>query len=179
MEAPTTGSSCLYCLEPIKPGARRCPHCQSWQSRWAADSAHPKLELALVVSGLVILAGLVLAWSLLARHDASADLAPGVASSLRVTEATIVGTGPGRVGPLAIVGTIANTGNADAKGPYLQVQLFDAGGALLDNFSARAYALIVPAHGQTSFKVVDPAPLHAASDYARCTVEVRWADKAR
>ena len=78
-----------------------------------------------------------------------------------------------------MVGTIVNQGEVGWRSPYLQVELYDATGALVDNFSARVSALVIPAHSESAFKVVDRANLREPAQYARCTVAVRWAARIR
>ncbi len=179
MESTSLDSTCIYCRESIKPGARRCPHCQSWQSRWAADSANPRLELTLVAVGLVVLAGLVLVWALGGLDRSAAEAQADPAIDLMVTEASVVPGEPGAGARLAVVGTIVNQGEIGWRSPYLQVELYDETGALVDNFSARAGALFIPAHSESTFKVVDRVNLREPSQYARCEVSVRWADRVR
>ncbi len=52
-DAPRS-ESCLHCLEPVRPGARRCPSRLASQSRWAGESQNPRLELALLIGGAMV-----------------------------------------------------------------------------------------------------------------------------
>lgn len=178
MESPQSRATCMYCLEPINPGARRCPRCSSWQSRWAADSANPRLELTLVVAGAVVLAGLVLVWALLGPGRAALS-AQDPEVDLVVTAAELVPPEPGTGARTVVVGTIANRGRVGWRSPYLHVELYDAAGELVDNFSARPGSLAIPAGTESSFKVIDRTNLADPARYARCVVEVRAADRIR
>ena len=45
--AKSTGL-CPFCREPVKVGAKKCPHCHQWQGRWAF-AYHPPVMLALLM----------------------------------------------------------------------------------------------------------------------------------
>jgi hypothetical protein len=177
VDAPKS-ESCIHCLEPIRPGARRCPSCLAWQSRWAGESQNPRLELALLFGGAIVAMLLVAGVYGVGRSRRTeaprgfrAD-AMSVPAPVRVVRPQGGGTG------IVLVGTIRNPTETSWRDPYLQVTCRDRDGVRIDAFAARAGGVFVPAKGTASFKVVEPTPLREPAEYAACRVEIRWAVRA-
>ncbi len=173
-EETAADAVCIHCREPIRVSARRCPKCLSWQSRWAADSQNPRLELSLLVAGLAVVAAL---FTWLYAFGAGRPPAPPPQPSLQM-EVVDVTPVPRHDGALAVVGTMRNRSAAAWRDPFLQIRCFSRAGQPVDAFATRAYALFLPAGTDTPFKIVDQTPLHDLSEYASCTVEVRSAQRA-
>lgn len=170
---------CLHCRESIRAGATRCPHCMAWQSRWAGDSQNPRLELALLTSGVAVVALIV--GGMYASEGKSRkpdERASFDASCLNVTGVRPVLVGASDRRMLAVVGTLKNRSTTAWRDPYLQVECVDRKGNVVETFSSRALNFVVPAKGIGTFKVVETMPLKDPSESFRCTVEVRWANRA-
>lgn len=169
---------CIHCREPIHPKATRCPRCLAWQSRWAGDSQSPRLELALLVGGVVVVA-LLGVWLYRVGSPRGREVPRAfVRGSMVVVEAAPVRLGSGDRKGLAVVGTVRNATATAWRDPYLQVRCFDREGKAIDTFPARAIGLVVPASGRAPFKVVEGAPLRDPAEYGSCKVDVTWAVRA-
>ncbi len=176
MEA--TGNSdqplCLHCQEPIRPGARRCPSCLSWQSRWAGDSQNPRLEIVLGLVAAVVAVALFLGWAV--TKDAPDSESDAVTVELEVVSADLRLPVDADRGFIAVVGEVVNRGEVGRKNVYFQVECFDAQDRRIDAFATRSYPLVVLPGERSRFKLVESHPLAEPDSYARCSVEVRWAD---
>lgn len=171
-------SCCMHCREPIQPGATRCPRCLAWQSRWAGDSQSPRLELALLVGGVALVA-LLGAWLYWVGSSRVREAPRGfVRGSIVVVEASPVRPGSGERKGLAVVGIVKNTTATAWRDPYLQVQCFDREGKAIETFPARASGLVIPASGRAPFRVFEPTPLGDPAEYGSCKVDVTWAVRA-
>ncbi|HQP88451.1 MAG TPA: FxLYD domain-containing protein [Thermoanaerobaculia bacterium] len=174
----SNGETCIHCREPIRPGARRCPSCLAWQSRWAGDSQNPRLELAFLIGGAIaaaFLAAVVYGVGRSRNPSPSLSLRP---DAMSVPEPVSVVKPPGGRGGIAVVGTIRNPTRATWRDPYLQVTCRNRDGNTIDAFAARAGGVVVPSNGSASFKVVEATTLQDPAEYAACRVEVRWAVRA-
>ena len=167
--------TCIHCCEPIRPGARRCPSCLSWQSRWGADSRDPGLEIALVGGLVVAVAIMVIAWAYLTRTDTDKTHTGNRAAGLEIVESDlkIVGRGGNRY--IVVVGTVRNQSDVALRNVYFYVQFLDASGKTIDSFYTRLNTMVVPAGSEAPFKLADQSPLRDAGEYASCSVEIRSA----
>ena len=174
---PAESSRCIHCRAPIAPGASRCARCLSWQSRWAGDSQNPRLELLLLGVGAALVA--VLAVWLYAFGSPKPKETPRgfVAGPISVLNASVVPRGPGGAPAVAVTGTLRNGSTSTWRDMYLYVRAFDAKGNEIDTFPARTIGLVLPPGTDTNFRVIEGGLLREPADYARCTVEVRWATR--
>jgi len=162
-------SRCMHCLEAIRKGARRCPHCRSWQSRWAADAQNPRIELLVLVLAVVAAVGLLAAWMHLSNERFQRGDA---ASAIEIVESRVVPQN----GSLAVIGTVRNLTSVHWRNIYFNAECFDSDGELIDTFDIRSPYLVLTPDDEASFRGVYRQPLHVPSLYHRCSVEVRWAD---
>jgi hypothetical protein len=175
MDSNTATPTCIHCCEPIRPGAKRCPSCLSWQSRWAADSRHPGLEIALVGGLVVAMAIMVIAWAYLTRADAAKAPTGNQAASLKIVEANLEIVERGNRHYIVVVGAVSNQSDVALRDIYFFVQFLDARGNIIDASYARLHTMVVPAWSETPFKLPDQNPLRGLEEYASCSVEIRSA----
>jgi hypothetical protein len=175
MDSNDATPTCIHCREPIRPGARRCPSCLSWQSRWGADARNPGLEIALVGGLVVAMAILVVGWVYLTRADTAKPRAGNQAESLEVLETDLKIAGRRGNRYIVVVGRVRNQSDVALRNVYFFVQFFDAGGNAIDSLDSRLSAMVVPAGSEAPFKLVDKSPLRDLEEYASCSVEVRFA----
>ncbi len=178
MEELVEESVCMQCREAIRPGARRCPSCLSWQSGWAGDAQHPFLELGIVVALVTAISVLSGGWLLL-REKMPPVSAADPRVDIEVLAPTLVPLG-GEAGTfLAITGRIVNHGDRGWRNLYMRVSFYDREGEQIDTFSGRAYTLVLAARSEVMFKLIDNWPIRPLADYASCTVEVSWAQETK
>ena len=169
-------ATCLHCLEPMRPGARRCPKCLSWQSKWAADSQNPRLEVAIIVIGIGLLAAMLLV--LLQQQNREIEPAEGITrgfEALVVDEVECVPVQYEIYRYVSVVGKVENPTGTEFSGPFFYVRFYDDSDVLIDVVSLRDYALVIPANGSARFKIGDRWLTRDADEYARCEVELTWA----
>ncbi len=174
-EAMDKAPSCRYCHETIQPGARRCPWCLSWQSRWGGDAKNPLAELLLLAGGTVLICTLLVVWMVMGGKQEGGTEGPDPVTQIRVGEPVIVTHEEDCNRYLAVVGEVENLADAAWRNVYFQVRLLDAEGALIESFNTREWALVLPPRGSGSFKLVNREPLADLDEYAACEVTVRWA----
>ena len=172
------GERCIHCLEPIRAGARRCPSCLAWQSRWAGESQNPRLELALLIGGATVAMLLAVGVYGVGRSRRTEAPRASRADAMTVPAPVSVVRPQGGGTGIVVVGTIRNPTETSWRDPYLQVTCRDRDGVRIDAFAARAGGVFVPAKGTASFKVVEPTPLREPEQYVACRVEIRWAVRA-
>lgn len=175
MDSDDATPTCIHCCEPIRPAARRCPSCLSWQSRWAADSRHPGLEIALVGGLVVAMAIMIIAWAYLTRADSARARAGNQAASLEIVESELKIVGRDRQRHIVVVGAVSNRSNVALRDIYFYVQFLDASGNTIDAFHTRLHNMVVPAGSEAPFKLADRSPLRDLEEYASCSVEIRFA----
>jgi hypothetical protein len=173
----TTETRCLHCLEPIAPGARRCPHCLSWQRRWAGDSQNPLLELIVVAVGLLVVAAVIVLWLASGPQELPPERTAAELAELVVSDAEILAPEGGDRSFVAVLGRVENHGQSTWRNLYFRVDLLDSDGRLVDTFNGRAYSLVLEPGAEQPFKVADYAPIHDLDAYDGCRVEVTWAQR--
>jgi hypothetical protein len=178
MDSNDATPTCIHCCEPIRPGAKRCPSCLSWQSRWGADSRNPGLEIALVGGLVVAMAIMAIAWAYLTRADTAKTNTGNQAANLEIVESDlkIVGRGGNRY--IVVVGTVSNQSDVALRNLYFYVQFLDASGNTIDSLNTRLNTMVVPAGSEAPFKLADKSPLRGLEEYASCSVEIRFASAA-
>lgn len=163
---------CIHCLEEIREGARRCPHCSSWQSRWLADPQSPRsqvLLLGIIVAGLALI---ILAVPAILQEGPDDRLQAGEA--LSVGESELIALQRDGENQVAVVGVLANISRQAWTNIFFQVLLFDANDRVIDTFAERSEGLVVPSRGVTHFRLIAPAAREPTT-YHRHEVHVRWA----
>jgi len=175
MDSNNATPTCIHCCEPIRPGAKRCPSCLSWQSRWVADSRHPGLEIALVGGLVVAMAIMIIAWAYLTRADAAKAPTGNQAASLEIVEAGLEIVERGGKRKIVVVGAVSNQSDVALRDIYFFVQFLDARGNAIDAFYTRLHTMVVPAGSEALFKLEDRSPLRELEEYASCSVEIRFA----
>ena len=175
MDSNDATPTCIHCCEPIRPGAKRCPSCLSWQSRWGADSRNPGLEIALVGGLVVAMAIMVIAWAYLTRTDTAKTHTGNRAASLKIVESDLKIVERGGKRNIVVVGTVSNQSDVALRNVHYYVQFLDASGNTIDSLHTRLNTMVVPAGSEVPFKLADKSPLRDLEEYASCSVEVRFA----
>jgi hypothetical protein len=156
---------CSSCREAITAGARKCPHCHAWQSRFAVwfHRLAPFLAfLPLVFLVLIFRDG----FRSSANFSAYRDSLIVVKSTAHYSDAAE------KCGAMiSVIGTIRNNSDVPWKDLYLEVRYFDSAGTMVDTQSAEQYDLLIPAGGEVAFRVRGPA-IRAEQDYVSHKVTI-------
>jgi hypothetical protein len=170
-----TSSLCPFCREPVKPDARKCPHCHQWQGRSAAFFYHPAVLIAFVLLPMMAFFALP-GRNILPQGEnfaASRDQLVIVQSGMHHS------AGDEKCGPsISVIGTIRNESNIGWKDVYLEAQYFDGSGTLIDTIGQEQYGLVVPPHEEVAFRIRGTAA-RGEKEYASHKVFVRSARDAR
>jgi hypothetical protein len=151
----STTKTCQTCREPINADARVCPHCRRWQATYAvAIYGFLGVYVACAV-GLQLWAASSHS-SILGSEPFAKD-----ASELSIVESSMHYGAEGKCNNISTIGTIRNIGDIPWENLKLEVRYSDAAGNLIDTESSEEYGLVVPAHGESAFR------LRAAADKPR------------
>jgi hypothetical protein len=164
---------CPFCREPVKLGARKCPHCHQWQGHRAL-AHHPAVQVALMM--LPVLAFFFFTRQRFATHESFSGYRDQIAV---VQSAMHYQSTDDKCGPtISVIGKIKNNSDVPWKDVYLEAQYFDAGGTMIDANGAEQYGLALPPHEEVAFRLRGVAD-RAERDYATHKVFVRSARDAR
>lgn len=75
------------------------------------------------------------------------------ASELRIVESRMHYNVEGKCSNISTIGKIRNIGGIPWKDLKLEVRYFDAAGNLIDTESSEEFGLVVPAHGESAFRI--------------------------
>ena len=148
----TESKTCPLCCEPVRPGARKCPHCHHFLNKWVLAAYHPLVAISPLL--LMFAVGCYLLARALHR---GADF-ESFRSQVRVTRSELeFGELPPPAGQtVAVVGTIQNDSTIGWKDLVIEARFFDASHKLIDTRQKRDYVLSLPARGDCAFKFTQP-----------------------
>jgi len=170
---------CVDCKEEIKPDARRCPRCGSWQSKWVSDLQNPKVSLGLLVFFLALVLGLYpflnywMPSSVLERPKFS-----DFQQELVIVDSEMRTYRQGEYIRIAIMGQLANRSPHAWERFRFHVELFNSEDELIDILEDSAFSLVLPPDSQTNFRIVGSAS-REPEEYVKHTVTIRAADVER
>lgn len=172
-ETSESAGLCPFCREPIKARAKRCPHCQQWQGRWAL-AYHPAVMIALLMIP-------ILAFSVITRRQfSSRENFIGYVDQIAVLESSMhYQASDEKCGPtISAIGKIRNNSDVAWKDIYLEAQYFDSGGTMIDANGGEQYGLTLPPHQEVAFRIRGAAD-RGEQEYASHKVFVRSARDGR
>jgi hypothetical protein len=165
---------CYQCGEEIKEIARKCPHCQSWQTGIGAAMANPaKAALLAIVPMLFIL---LWSWFWIGPRRDKNEFEKHRAE-VTVTSSKMTWSKEEDGNFISIIGTLKNDGNVKWNNLQLEAQYFNPAGILIDTQSDRNYDIILLPHSEHAFRMRDYAD-KPASEYATHKVFIRDAENA-
>ncbi len=170
---------CVDCKEEIKPDARRCPRCGSWQSKWVSDLQNPKVSLGLLVFFLALVLGLYpflnywMPSSVLERPKFS-----DFQQELVIVDSEMRTYRQGEYIRIAIMGQLANRSPHAWERFRFHMELFNSEDELIDILEDSAFSLVLPPDSQTNFRIVGSAS-REPEEYVKHTVTIRAADVER
>jgi hypothetical protein len=163
---------CPLCCEPVKPAARKCPHCQHYLNKWVLVAYHPLV--AVIPMLLMFFVGFY--WlSQIFDHGQNFE---AFRSQITITHSELR-FGELKTGPtVAVVGVLHNESNVAWKDVALEVQFFDKSHKLVDTKQRPDYYMMLPPKKDCTFKISQPREFEAA-DYASHEVRVITAKDAK
>lgn len=142
MDAPAATKICKMCCMDIPQQARKCPHCQHFQSSWAL--------IAIVTTACLPLVGFLLLFSTIFDRGESFE---SYDAQIAVAD-TEIRFGDTKSGATVVVmGTIKNTSKISWKQIAFHVDFMDADGRRMDVAEKEEYFFRLPANATSSFKL--------------------------
>jgi hypothetical protein len=147
----TETKTCKACAEDIRATAKVCPHCR--QSQWLLFSRSPLIVIPLSV---------ILFFAILTLMTPNrAVFTPGAKFQDHAGEIVVRESSFGfddcstckSALQVTTVGVLDNTGEHSWERLSFEVRYLDAAGQLIDTVSSHEYSLVVPARGETAFRV--------------------------
>jgi len=164
--------TCPLCCEPVRPAARKCPHCHHYLNKWVLAAYHPLIA----ISPMLLMFGI--GFYLLSRALDRGESFEAFRSQVHITHSELQ-MGELREGPtVAVVGTIHNDSAIAWKDMTIEVQFFDKSHKLIDTKQRRDYLLSLPPKEDCAFKVSQPREFNLA-DYASHEVRIISARDAK
>ena len=167
---------CVDCKEEIKPDAKRCPHCGSWQSRWLSDMQSPKVTfgfLAFIFLGFYLFLSYWIPSSVVERPKFS-----DFQQELVIVDSEMRTYRQGEYIRIAVMGQLANRSPHAWERFRFHVELFNSEDELIDILEDSAFSLVLPPDSQTNFRIVGSAS-REPEEYVKHTVTIRAADVER
>lgn len=164
---------CKTCAEQIQAAAKVCPHCRQGQSILYRRS---RLAAALLYGLMffVILSALMPDWDTFPAGEDFRDHSGEIVVRDSSFEFGDCGTCNGAL-QITTVGMLDNTGERTWKELQFEVQYYDEAGELIDAISSREYSMVLPAGGETAFRV-KAAAAKPREQYASHRVIVKHAE---
>lgn len=151
---------CHSCCEDIKPEAKQCPSCQSYQSTYYKVLKSP-------IGGAVI--GVTAVWVFFVflignRFENNSIYDP--VEVLSITESTFQFKETSCGEQVAVLGKITNSGEEPLTDIVFDIEFFDVSGKLVDIVSDTEFDLIVPSGSTKSFKAIGKSGANEAHYYS-------------
>jgi hypothetical protein len=139
--------TCKSCFSEIDERAKKCPNCQSWQSKARAIYNNPAFSLIIF---LVAMFGISSYFqSRLSPKIAFADYANKIA----ITESRVE-FGESSCGrTVAIIGKLKNESEIDWKDITYEITFLDKNNSVSDTAQENEYSFVLPANEEVPFKV--------------------------
>lgn len=145
---------CHACGEEIKPIAKRCPHCQTWQSKWRIEPSDPKWSILWLVI-VIAICGIYYFRLVLFEEKFEDRKFQDYASSIVVAESKLHYDSSESGSFIAVLGKIKNESDISWENIYFEVQFYDSENNLIDTISDNDFSLVVLPDSESTFKVRD------------------------
>lgn len=169
---------CKYCKEPIREEARRCPHCQSFQS-----DKHPldggqgmRTALVIVLPMFLVLALVCVVGIVHDSHQSSVKDRVDARTCLAVTESEIVACNGGNDRCITVRGRLQNKSPHEWAKVAFHVDFMDKDARVIDTCSFVDYDLIVLPQQETTFRFLFKPVCDLPADSTH-KIEIRWAQQ--
>ncbi len=149
--------TCPLCCEPVRPAARKCPHCHHYLNKWVLAAYHPLIAISPMLLAFGV--GFYLLSRVLDRGQSFEAFRSQVLISHSELQFGGLPAGP----TVAVVGTLHNESNVAWKDLTIEVRFFDKSHKLIDTKQRQDYWLMLPPKGDSAFKVSQPREFDAAN----------------
>ena len=139
---------CHSCCEDIKPEAKQCPHCQSYQSTYHKVLKSPIGGAVIGVAAVWIFFGFLIG----NRFENNSIYDP--VEVLSITESTFQFKEASCGEQVVVLGKITNSGENPLTDIVFDIEFFDESGKLVDTISDTEFDLVIPPGSKKSFKVI-------------------------
>ena len=145
---------CKTCGEEIKAKALKCPHCQTWQTKWKYDQTNPKHHLVFIL----LLFGFM-GYMFYSSFGSSFNHKEfeKYKSLVEIKNTNISFSTASCGSTVTVIGAIVNNSNISWKDIYFETQFFDKDNELIDTVSDHDYDLVVLKNSESTFKVAGAA----------------------
>lgn len=145
---------CKTCGEEIKAKALKCPHCQTWQTKWKYDPTNPKHHLILILLLLGLMSFMFYnSFGSVFNHKDFEKYK----NQVEVKNTNISFSTASCGSKVAVIGTILNKSNISWGDIYFETQFFDKDNKLIDTVSDHDYDLVILKNSESTFKVAGSA----------------------
>ena len=144
------------CYMEIPCKARKCPYCHQWQNKLSMITLHPAFGVALSGIFITVLFGFMATMleGIFNKGESFSDhkdsMTP-IQTEMKFGEQTKCSEG--KYPTVAVIGKIENKSDIYWKDVVIEAQFFNKQGKLIDTKQKEQYGFIVPAHGDSSFKL--------------------------
>jgi len=164
---------CRLCGEDIKSTAKRCPNCQSWQSKWHVESN----SMSTIVFSLLFYTVLLLFIFFKVTESDRYDF-QDFASNFTFVENNL-NFGTDNSGDfISVVGRIRNDTDLKWDDVYIEVRFFDQDNKTIDVISTSAWGLTLTPNSKTAFKARGRAD-RKREDYKEYEITIKSARKKK
>jgi hypothetical protein len=166
--------TCRTCKESIAEGAKRCPHCLTWQSKWAFEQGSPQsYVLSFGMLGLLFIGIFGGLWFLESIEN---EAPPNFGGSLIVEADQLFGWEDSETHYVVVLATALNSSSHAWERIHIQFDFFDTKNNRIDSWIDRDYDLVVPPKGEVRFRITRTA-IRPVEDYSEVSIQVVSASK--
>ena len=145
------------CYMEIPDKAKKCPYCQHWQYKLSMITLHPAFGVGLCLLMFLILFGFLsmMLGGIFNKGESFSDHKDSLnptKTEMKFGEQTRCG-GEGKYPTVAVIGKIENKSDLYWKDVVIETQFFNKQDKLIDTKQKEQYGFVVPAHGESSFKL--------------------------
>jgi hypothetical protein len=139
--------TCKMCFMAIPVQAKKCPHCQHFQSRLHQIMFNPG-----IVALVFLIPAFAVPYFFSRMFDRGEDYLP-YSGQVQITESKIAFGETSNSATVAVIGTIQNSSSIPWKDILFQVDFQDANGQRVDAGQKEPFPYFLPAGDSLSFKV--------------------------
>jgi len=176
---------CMYCKTEMPAGAKVCPHCRSWQSKFFPGQQSPRGMLVAMVSVVIIfglfflITQLVIKKGIESKNDDKTEKVD-LYRNLKIAESELMVYRCGdNTSCVEIQGTVENPTKTRFEDPYLHADVFNREGKRVDTIYDRDWDLVIHPKSKTTFQLRGGLITTDPAEYASHKISIRWAKEMK